>query len=149
MYKQRFYIDTELKDDKACIEAIEFACKLSENDNEIKRIVLLLHSKKVNDTNTFEILFGRKIVRKLLSEGTIIEGYKPIFKFETANTIKKGFHPTSIVVSFYLDADKLFKIDENYSVKAIVAIPWQKRFTQEWVEKWQPIEIRSQLLLSD
>ena len=46
MSKQRFFIATSGNDDEAYREAMQYACKLADNDPEIKRVVLLVLTKQ-------------------------------------------------------------------------------------------------------
>ena len=46
MSKQRFFIATSGNDDEGYREGMQFACKLADNDPEVKRVVLLVHTKQ-------------------------------------------------------------------------------------------------------
>lgn len=139
MSKQRFYIDTEGNDDEAYLEAIQFACKLADKDEEITRVVILIHTK--NHTDRFERLYGRD-VKKKLSEGMKFKDCKPLFKFESKNTYNDNYKPSEIVITCGLDAEDVLKIDDFYSVKAIIAVPWLRDRLQKWVQTWNPTELR-------
>lgn len=139
MSKQRFYIDTEGNDDEAYREAMQFACILADQDNEITRVVILVHTK--NNTGWFERLYGREIEKKLFT-GTKFKDCKPLFKFETKKTYNDSYTPSELVITCGLDAEDVLKIDDFYSVKAIIAIPWLRDRLQKWVQTWNPMELR-------
>lgn len=139
MDKKRFYINTKGNDDEAYREAMDFACKLSNESPSIKRIILLIHTKQ--NTGWFERLFGSEVVKKLFN-GTHFKNCSPIFKFETKKTYDDLFEASDIVISCGLDSEDLLKIDDFYSVQAIIAIPWLPEKLQKWVQTWNPVEIR-------
>ncbi|MBN2396516.1 MAG: hypothetical protein JXC36_08690 [Candidatus Atribacteria bacterium] len=139
MTKRRFYIDTTGNDDEAYRFAMEFACKLAEEDPEIERVIILIHTK--HNTGWFERLFGSETVKKLFA-GIHFKNCKPIFRFETKKTYNDYYDPSEVVITCGLDSDDIFKIDDFTSVKAIIAIPWLKERTLKWVQTWNPIEIR-------
>lgn len=139
MSKERFYIDTEGNDDEAYREAMLFACKKAAEDDEIKRVVILVHTKQ--NTGWFERIFGREIEKQLF-KGTTFKDCKPIFKFETKKTYNDNFKPSEIVITCGLDAEDVLKIDDFYSVKVIIAIPWLRDRLQKWVQTWNPTELR-------
>lgn len=139
MNKQRFFIDTEGNDDDAYREAIEFACKLAESDPQISRIVLLVHTKRT--TGWFERLYGEGGVKQLFS-GTKFKGCRPIVKLETIQTFKDGIAPANIVIACGLDDKDVLKIDDTFSVKVIIAIPWVRELLKKWIQTWEPTNIR-------
>lgn len=139
MSMKRFYIDTEGNDDEAYREAMQLACKLAEEDPEIKRVVLLVHTKQ--NTGWFERIFDSEIVKQLF-KGMTFKNCKPLFKFETKKTYKDSFTRSEIVITCALDSKDVFPIDDFYSVKAIIAIPWLRVGLQKWVQTWNPIEMR-------
>ena len=141
MEQEKFYIDTMGNDDEAYREAMAFACKLAEENPTIKRVVLLI-GQKGNDS-WFERLFGRETVKDLYA-GVGFKDCRPLFKFETVRTYKNGYGaPTDIVISCGLSSDDLFKIDDHDCVHSIIAIPWVKENTIEWIKTWKPQDIRN------
>jgi hypothetical protein len=139
MSKQRFFIATSGNDDEAYKEAMQYACKLADNDPEIKRVNLLVHTKQ--NTGWFERIFDRD-TEKQLFKGTTFKNCKPIFKFETKKTYKDSYNSSEIVITCGLDSNDVFPIDDFYSVKAIIAIPWLANGLDKWVQTWNPTEIR-------
>ncbi len=139
MTKQRFYIDTQGNDDEAYREAMQYSCQLADNDSEIKRVIILVHTKQ--NTGWFERLYGREIEKQLF-KGTTFKDCKPVFKFETKKTYNDSHTPSEIVITCGLDAEDVLKIDDFYSVKAIIAIPWLRDKLQKWVQTWNPTELR-------
>jgi hypothetical protein len=136
---QRFYIDTHGNDDEAYREAMQFACQLANKSKDIKRIVLLIHSKQ--NTGWFERLFGSTVVKQLFA-GTKFKDCNAIVKFETVRTYKDGYGQSDIVITCGLDSEDVLKIDDMYSVKAIIAVPWLKDKIEKWVKTWSPKELR-------
>lgn len=139
MSKQRFFIATSGNDDEAYREAMQYACKLADNDPEIKRVVLLVHTKQ--NTGWFERIFGREIEKQLF-KGTTFKNCRPVFKFETKKTYNDSYTPSEIVITCGLDSEDVLPIDDFYSVKAIIAIPWLVDGLDKWVQTWNPTEIR-------
>jgi len=139
MDKQRFYIDTKGNDDEAYREAIQFACKHADTDTEIKKVILLAASKK--NTGWLDRLYGDKAVKQLFA-GTTFKDCNPVFKIETTQTYRDSHSPSEIVITLGLGEEDLFKIDDYYSVRAIIAIPWLKEHTEKWVQTWSPKELR-------
>lgn len=139
MSKQRFYIATSLNDDEAYREAMQYACYLADIDPEIKRVVLLVGTKK--NTGWFERIFGIEIVKQLF-EGITLKKCKPVFKLETIRTYKDKYRPSEIVITCALDSDDVLAIDVFYSVKAIIAIPWLADSLEKWLQTWNPTELR-------
>jgi hypothetical protein len=139
MSKNRFFIATSGNDDNAYLEAIDYACKLANHDPEIKRVVLLLLTK--NNAGWFERLFGQVVVKQLFN-GTKFKDCKPEFKFETRKTYSDSFSPSEIVITCGLDSEDVLPIDDFYSVKVIIAIPWLRNGLEKWVQIWEPTELR-------
>jgi hypothetical protein len=136
----KFYLNTEGNDDAAYQTAIQFACELSKTDEEIKRVVLLIHTKR--STGWFERLYGNEIVKKLFL-GVRFKGCSLLYKFETIITYKSAQYGNSqdIVICCGLDADDIFEIDEYFSAKYIIAIPWSKKLTDKWIKTWNAKDI--------
>lgn len=118
---------------------MQFACKLADEDSEIKKVILLAASKK--NTGWLDRLYGAKVVKQLFG-GKTFKSCKPVFKIETTQTYKDKYTPSEIVITLGLDAADLFKVDDYYSVKGIIAIPWLKKHTEKWVQTWSPKELR-------
>lgn len=136
----KYYFDTEGNDDAAYQKAMQFACELAISDSEISRIILLIHTK--HNTGWFQRLFGEEIVNKMFS------GYKfsdcpATVKFETKITYRHSQYGnrSHVVICCGLDSEDIFKIDDYYSVKYIIAIPWLKKLTDKWIKTWNAKEI--------
>ncbi len=140
MNKQRFYIDTEGNDDEAYREAIQFACKLADDDPSISRIVLLIATKR--STGWFERLFGDNAVKQLFS-GAKFKNCRSVIKLESLQTFRSGMVATDIIITCGLDDKDVLKIDDSYSAKIIIAIPWIRTLLQKWIQTWNPINIRN------
>jgi hypothetical protein len=141
MEKQRFYINTEGNDDiSARAKAIEHAIKLAQTDLEIDQIILLIHSKS-ND-GWFRKIFDDNIVKKLF-KGMKFSDCRVPMKIETVKTFRESHsnNPSEIVVVFGMDSEQLNEIDDFYSVKAIILVPWLKENVKKWVQTWNPEEI--------
>ena len=137
---RKFYIDTEGNDDQAYALAMQYACELAKKDNEIFRIILFINTKQ--NTGWFERLYGSVVVKKMFNGYKFSDCTVP-FKFETKLTYKEAGFSNSyeIVICCGLDSDDIFKIDDYYSVKYVIAIPWIKKWTQKWISTWDAIEI--------
>ena len=146
MDKHRFYIDTSGNDDDAYREAIAYAYELAKADPEIKRIILLIHTK--SNSTLFERLFNLEIAKKLLTTGIKAYTDHPLLKGETKKTYSEGQNPSEIVITCGFEPDDIFRIDDFDSVKAIIAIPWLKDGIKKWVQTWAPTELRSSKVAS-
>lgn len=141
MEKQRFYINTEGNADSgAKSKAIDHAIELAQTDLEISRIVLLIRSK--NRDGWFKKVFDDSVMKKLFRGEKFMDCRVPI-KIETIRTIREShINKTSeIVVGFGLDSKQLFRLDDFYSIKIIILVPWLKEDVKKWVQTWNPIEI--------
>ncbi len=139
MKKQRFYVDTEGNDDEAYREAIQFACRLADDDPKITRIILLIATKR--NTGWFERLFGEGAVKQLFN-GAKFKNCRPIIKIESLQTFRADAVSSEIIITCGLDDKDVLKIDDCYSAKAIIAIPWLRQFLQKWIQTWNPADIR-------
>ena len=139
MEKKRFYIDTRANDDEAYRLAMQAACELANQDDDIKKVVLLIHTKQ--NTGWFERLYGSDTVKKLFT-GTRFKNCKPLFKFETTRTYNDTYTPAEVVITCGLNAEEVSKVDNYYAVKAIISIPWLPEDLQKWVQTWSPTELR-------
>lgn len=141
MDRIRYYIDTEGNDDKAYLEAIQLAQELSNKDPEIKQAALLIHTSL--SIGWFERLFEKEVVVQLF-DGIAIDNRNPIFKFETKKNYNQKIISSEIIITCGLDEeDDLLKIEKSESTKFIIAIPWCRYKFQHWIDKWDPIELRS------
>ena len=142
MAKQRFYINTKGNDDNAYLEAIKKARELANSDIEIKKVILLIPNKRC--TGWFERLFGQGVVKKLFI-GHKFNNCNALFKFETVKTYQDNYTLSEIVIICGLNLKDILKIDDFYSVKSIIAIPWLENELEKWVKTWNPINLRSGL----
>ncbi len=136
----KFYINTEGNDDNAYKIAMQYACELAQKDKDIKRIVLYIHTK--NNTGWFERLFDCNTVKKMFN-GLKFSDCRVPFKFETKITYKNAMYgnPSDIVICCGIDSEDLLKIDDYYSVKYMIAIPWLRNLSDKWIKTWNAIEI--------
>lgn len=137
--QKRFCIMTEGDDDNAYKEAMSFACKLADKNNEINKIILLVSTK--DSARCFKRLFGSEIV-KLLFNGYVFENCKHEFKIETLRTYNShNLH--NIVITCGIDSNDIFKIDDvYYRPDAIISIAWTFEGLEKWNKTWNSKEIR-------
>ena len=148
MSKQRFYVDTQGNDDEAYYEAMQFACKISNTNIEIKRVIILISTKK--NIEWFDRIYG-KGMEKQLTKGMNFKNCKPLFKLETKKAYTSSRTLSEIVITCGLDEKDLFLIDNFESVKVIIAIPWLSNNIKKWLAVWNPIELREnpQMAIND
>jgi len=137
---EHFYVDTELNDDNAYKEAMKFACELAVKNTNIQRVVLLAASK--NNVDWLERAFDSNTVKQLF-KGMHFKGCMPLYKLETVKTYKGGFNPQDVVITMAIDDERILPLDDEYSTIAVIAIPWQKRGIQQYLDTWKPVDIRS------
>lgn len=138
MKKQRFYFNAQGNDDEAYRQAIQFACSFTKEDDEIKKVTLLIHRR--NETGLFKNLFENDTIKQLF-KGLTFNNCKPIFKFETTKTLNDDLATSQLVISCGLDAHNVFKLDNFNSVKVIIAIPWRIDLLIKWIKTWNPTEL--------
>lgn len=139
MKKQRYYIATQGNDDLAYKEAMQHACKLAKEDPQIKRIVLLISTKR--NTGWFERIFNRDMIKKLF-EGYQFSDCVVPFKLETKITFGKYNSDHEIVITCGLDSNDILAIDGYDSIKVLISIPWLLSGLEKWVKTWDPMELR-------
>jgi len=139
---KRFYINTSGNDDEAYRFAIEFACKLANNESNIQKIILYIANKQ--STGWFERIYNKETVKKLFN-GIKFENCPAIFKFETIKTIKKIYSDvaSTIVISCGMNSNELFEIDEFQNINYIIAIPWLFEATEKWIRTWHAINLEN------
>ncbi|MES2650549.1 MAG: hypothetical protein V4663_02360 [Bacteroidota bacterium] len=137
---EHFYIDTELNDDSAYKEAMKFACDLADKNPEIQRVVLLAATK--NNVDWLGRAFDSSTVKELF-KGMRFKDCKPLFKIETVKTYKQSFKKQDVVISMAIDDEYVLPLDDMYSTIAVIAIPWQKSGIKQYMETWNPVDIRS------
>lgn len=143
----KFYVDTQGNDDKAYFNAILFASTLAKNDDSIKRIVLYVHTKGA--TNWFERMFGAQTTKKLFA-GCRIENISVPLKTETVITYSNHYGSNEdIVICCGMDSNDIYKIEDYDYVKYIIAIPWIKSNTQEWIDSRNAVEISAGIIEND
>ncbi|MBB5645745.1 hypothetical protein [Pedobacter cryoconitis] len=141
MNVQHYYVDSELNDDSAYKQAMKFACELANKDAKIKRVVLLAITKK--NVDWLERAFDSKTVKDLF-QGSRFKGCNPLYKIETVKTYKEQYrNPEDLVITMALDDKDVLPLNDMLSVIAIIAIPWQQSGLKQYLETWNPIEIRS------
>lgn len=142
--KGRYYVNIE-KDGPnkgAYLKAFSFANNIAKKDKEIKRIVCYIHTK--DNIGYFEQLFPESTIKSLLKGNEIIEPMEVPLTIATQKTYEKNMHSSDVfdlVLAFGMDLKDLEVIDDYSCVKYIVAIPWIKKKTMPWVERWKAIEI--------
>jgi len=135
MEKQRFYVNTEGNDDQAYLEAIAHACKLTKDNVLLNSIVLLVHTK--DNTAWFDRSLG-EVRTKELVKGFYFSEFNTTLKIESLKT----FRGADVVIACALHDKELLDLDGDYSVKVIIAIPWQKTGVVKWLGTWKPKDLR-------
>ena len=143
MSEYKFYIDTEGNDDNAYVEAMKKASEIAQADNSVKRVILLVNTK--TNTGWFERILGAAAVKKLFT-GIKITGFFPQYKLETKVTFKDHSTDSYVVITCGWDAGEVSKIDDYYSAKYIIAIPWSKNALDRWVKTWSAVELRGKAI---
>jgi hypothetical protein len=137
MEKQRYFIDTHGPDMQACKDGIAKGIELALSDSELDRVILLIPSK--SNTQMLEDLFSKEAV-KVMFRGTGIDGHSETIKIESVRTFNK-YRPSVVVVALHIRNEDLNKVDDSYSAKVIIAIPWVKGELDDWIRTWTPVEL--------
>ncbi|MDI1254592.1 MAG: hypothetical protein PSV16_00700 [Flavobacterium sp.] len=137
---ERYFIDTHGNDDDAYREAVNYASNMANENENISRIVFLVGTKI--QTGWLERIYNRDIVKKLFA-GLKFSDCRVNFKIETKITFNDfGNKNSVIVISCGLNSDDLYKIDDFECIDTIVAIPWLKERTLDWVRTWGATDLR-------
>lgn len=124
------------------LKAENFANALAEKDQSITHIIFYIQSKKI--TSDLDKIFDFEKVKKMLKKKymnsrnipVIIESVKS-FKKSTSNNHKQNL----IFICFGLDSKELFKLENYYNVKYIIAIPWIRKLLNDWIDEFKPIPL--------
>lgn len=140
----KYYVEIEHNgfNVEAYKQAFVFAVRLAKRDKEVKRIVCYIHTK--SNTGYFEPFFDERTIKRLLAENVEIDSFPVPLAIETKTTYSSRKYLSTLkelVLAFGMDLEDLEKLDDYYSVKYIVAIPWLREKTMPWVERWQAKEI--------
>ncbi|WP_041258207.1 hypothetical protein [Fibrella aestuarina] len=142
MNKERYYIATRGTDDEAYQEAIDFAASLYNQMPDIRQVTLLISNK--DQVGWFDRLLGPRIVKQLFSGFRLKEDSEALYKFETVKTYPRSRPPGfEIIIACGLYDDELALADDARSVKVIIAVPWTPETVRGWLERWNPIDLRS------
>jgi hypothetical protein len=134
----RFYIDTHGNDDEAYQRALDFAIKLSKENDKIKNVIFLVASK--NNTGWLDRIYGTDNVKKLF---TGIKQGSLLVKIETVRTYNSTYSgATDIVIACGLNSKEIFKVEDYRNVEYIIAIPWLKELTQSWINTKNPCVLK-------
>lgn len=133
----RFYIDIEGNDDSAVSEVIQKAIQL-EHAVVAKRIVFIAHT--LQNDGWLERQFERDGVNKL-KKGARLNGSDCNSVFMSL----KNYSPSDneIVITLGLDSDDILKIEDNYGIQALIAIPWLRGGVDKWAKMSGAIELRT------
>ena len=140
----KYYVDIEHDGfkEEAYKHALLFAAKLAQEDQQVKRIVCYVQTKR--NIGYLEPFFDEGAIKKLLDGNVRVNGFPVPLTIETKNTYSKNKYSTvnkDIVIAFGMDLDELEVLDDYDCTKFIVAIPWLKERTMPWVERWGAVEI--------
>lgn len=135
----KYFIDTQGNDDRnSFLRALKFANSIAVKDSTITRIVLYLHTKK--NTDWFNGILNENTVKSLFVGQKFPDFQVPI-KIETIKTYSEYSNFVDIVICFGFDTKDLCKLEDYRSARYIIAIPWVKSFTEEWIRTRNAINI--------
>ena len=140
MKKHRYYCDNEGINPTNENISIKWGIQLAKEISDIEEICLLIHTKR--NTGYFERVFSPSQL-KLLWNGLKLAPEIPPLRIKTLKSLN-DFRQTKIVITFGLDSNEIFQVDDNYSVLGIIAHPWLKDSVLHWARTWGSKEIISQ-----
>ena len=120
-------------------DAIRFAMTLAEECNDYNRIVLYIATK--DNVSFFDELFDKESIESLRKEMINCEGILYCIRTKQTYSSDHSVQFNDILVSFGMDAEDLFELDDVIGVKCIIAIPWLKDKIHPWVQRWDATEI--------
>lgn len=116
----RFYTSAHGNDDNALPKIIKKALELEKQLGNVNRIVFIAHG--LQNDGWLRRLFGDEGVKKLLKGTKLSSKSTIIAKFESLKTFQS--RGNEILITLGLESDNILRLDDNYDILAIFALPW-------------------------
>ncbi|MBP1629646.1 MAG: hypothetical protein H6Q15_539 [Bacteroidetes bacterium] len=134
MIGKKFYIYSQGE------KVFDFAREIAKESGDIKRIVLLVKTRQ--DTDLIGNVFSDVNIDKLFN------GYKSseddfLIKIETIKTYTGSSANRDIVICCDLDSNDVFRLEDLYGVKAIIALATDEKQIHEWIKTRNAINIET------
>lgn len=101
--------------------------------------MLLISTKR--STEWFKRLYGESAIKQLF-KGAKFKDCRPTVKLESLQTFRPGYVATDVIITCGLDDKEVLKMDDCYSARVIIAIPWIREYLEKWIQTWNPVDIR-------
>ena len=142
--KNRYYVEIEYDgyNEKAYLQAFNFALQLSKKDREVKRIVCYVHTK--GSTGYFASILDANTIKELLKGDIQVNPFPVPLTIQTKSTYFKNrycFSNHDLILAFGMDKEELEVLDDYDGIEYVVAIPWLKDEISPWIERWNVKEI--------
>jgi hypothetical protein len=137
----KFYIETSGGHVEEIEKAFLYAVNLAKADKEVRRIIFYSFTK--SNFMQVNMYFKNLIGRCLTADGFKISGMDVLVKCETRITYNKQYSndKTDVVIACHMSSKDIYALDDDAKTKYIVAIPWMEHDVDEWVRRWNAIEI--------
>lgn len=121
-------------------DAVRYAMKVAKERDGINRIVFYIAT---NDNIDFlDELFSEQSIEALY-KGYEQDGTHYCIRTKRTFASDHSVRFKDIVISFGMDADELYKLDDMVGVECVIAIPWLKDKIIPWVQRWDATEINN------
>lgn len=137
----KFYIETSGGHVGDIEKAFLYAINLAKTDKEVRRIIF--YSIGMNNFMQVDTYFRNMMGQCLPPNGCKISGMDVLVKCETKMTYKKQYSndKTDVVIACHMSSKDIYALDDDAKTKYVVAIPWMEHDVDEWVKRWNAIEI--------
>lgn len=121
-------------------KVFDYACEVAKELGDIKRIVLVVRSRQ--DTDLIGNIIPNIDIDKLFS------GYKSsendfLIKIETIKTYTGSSSNRDILICCDLDSNDVYKLEDLFGIKAIIAMTSSEENIQEWIKTRNVINIET------
>lgn len=136
--RERYYIDAYGADDPAMTALVQKAIEIEHRLGNITRIVFVADG--LQNTGWMERQYGHDGVKQL-KKGARLPGSNITAKFESVN----NYDPIDgeIVITLGLRSKDILKLDDNFNIAAVLALPWAHDDVEEWARLTGAINIQS------
>ena len=137
----KFYIKTSGGHMDDIEKAFHRAVDIAKGDKEVQRIIFYSYTK--NNFMQVDTYFENIMGYCLPPNGVKIRGMNVLVKCETKITYKKQYSndKNDVVIACHMSSKDIYVLDDDAKTKYVIAIPWTEHDVDEWVKRWNAIEI--------
>ena len=136
----RFFYKTTGADVQVLKQCFDFAFSIANKDADITRVVVYCSLKK--EFETVRQCFKKNTLDALFKTSIVVDGCnKPVFC-----ATKKTYNAQNnkdVVVCCHVASKDVYELDDRASAKYIIAISWVENGLDEWIKRWNAIDIKN------